>query len=82
MASMQHENKRLEPEDQKLVDLLRDVLVDPNLHTDTRLRLHREISEILRGAHVDPVAAAGIRRRMPQSGFSLRPPVCYAPIDG
>ena len=59
MASMQHENKRLEPEDQKLVDLLRDVLVDPNLHTDTRLRLHREISEILRGAHVDLHGPAG-----------------------
>jgi hypothetical protein len=59
MASMQHEKKRLEPEDQKLVDLLADVLVDPNLHTDTRLRLHQEIAEILRGAHVDLHGPAG-----------------------
>ena len=59
MASMQHEGKLLEPEDQKLVDLLGDVLVDPNLHTDTRLRLHQEIVEILRGAHLDMHGPAG-----------------------
>ena len=59
MASMQHEKKGLEPEDQKLVDLLQDVLVDPNLHTDTRLRLHQEIAEILREAHVDLHGPAG-----------------------
>ena len=59
MASMQHENKGLEPEDQKLVDLLQNVLVDPNLHTDTRLRLHQEITEILHGAHVDLHGPAG-----------------------
>ena len=58
MASMEHE-KRLEPEDQKLVDVLGDVLVDPNLHTDTSLRLHQEIAEILRGAHVDMHGPAG-----------------------
>jgi hypothetical protein len=33
--------------DKQLVDLLTAVLVDPHLHTDTRMRLHREISEIL-----------------------------------
>jgi hypothetical protein len=59
MASMQHEKNRLEPEDQKLVDLLGDVLVDPNLHTDTRLRLYQEIAEILRRAHVDRHGPAG-----------------------
>jgi len=59
MASMQHGKKRLEPEDQKLVDLLGDVLVDPSVHTDTRLRLHQEIAEILRGAHVDLHSPAG-----------------------
>ena len=30
--------------------MLSSVLVDPNLHTDVRMRIHREISEILRGA--------------------------------
>ena len=59
MASMQHEKRPLEPEDQKLVDLLGDVLVDPNVRTDTRLRLHEEIAEMLRGAHVDLHGPAG-----------------------
>ena len=59
MASMQDEKKGLEPADQKLVDLLQDVLVDPNLHTDTRLRLHQEIAEILRQAHIELHGPAG-----------------------
>jgi hypothetical protein len=59
MASMQHEKNRLDLEDQKLVDLLGNVLADPNLHTDTRLRLHQEIAEILRGAPVDLQGPAG-----------------------
>ena len=33
-----------------LPDVLASVLVDPNLHTDTRLRLHQEIAEILSNA--------------------------------
>ena len=33
-------------------DLLAEVLVDPNLHTDTRLRLYDEISNSLREAKV------------------------------
>ncbi len=40
----------LAPEDRELVDLLRAVLVDPNLYTDRRMRLHREISVVLRSA--------------------------------
>jgi hypothetical protein len=59
MASTQHKKNRLEPEDQKLVDLLGDVLVDPNVHTDTRLRLYQEIAEILRGTQVDLHGRAG-----------------------
>jgi hypothetical protein len=43
----------LAPEDRELVDLLRAVLVDPNLHTDRQMRLHREISAILRSARRD-----------------------------
>ena len=31
-----------------LPSVLEDVLVDPDLHTDARLRLHHEIQEILR----------------------------------
>jgi hypothetical protein len=44
---------RLTAEDRELVDLLRAVLVDPNLHTDRRMRLHREISAVLRAVHRD-----------------------------
>jgi hypothetical protein len=59
MSSIRHESTRLDNEDQRLADLLADVLVDPNLHTDTRLRLHKEIAEILRGAYVDLHGLAG-----------------------
>lgn len=47
------------PEDRELVDLLATVLVDPNVHTDARMRLHHDIDEILRGAHEDLHGAAG-----------------------
>ena len=40
-------------DDRELVDLLAAVLVDPNLHTDLIMRLHREVSVILRAAHMD-----------------------------
>ena len=49
-----HERKTaLGAEDGELVDLLTAVLVDPNLYTDLRMRLHREVSAILRAAHHD-----------------------------
>ena len=38
---------RLEGEDKQLVDLVTAVLVDPNLHTDMRMRIHQEILQIL-----------------------------------
>ena len=40
-----------ESEDKKPVDPVKAVLVDPNLHTDTRMRLHRANSEILATPH-------------------------------
>jgi len=46
-------------QDRQLVDLLASVLVDPNLHTDTRMRLYHDTDEILRGVHVDIHGAAG-----------------------
>ena len=50
-----------EAEDRELVDLLTAVLVDPNLHTDRRMRLHQQVSAILRTTRGDlygePVAA-------------------------
>lgn len=40
------------PQDQSAsVALLQSLLVDPNLHTDLRMRLHREIPEMVRAAH-------------------------------
>jgi hypothetical protein len=44
---------KLAPQDRELVDLLRAVLVDPNLHTDRRMRLHRKISAVLRSTRHD-----------------------------
>jgi hypothetical protein len=38
----------------ELVDLVSAVLVDPNLHTDLRMRLAREIGALLQAAHRDP----------------------------
>lgn len=59
MTVKQSQPAPLAREDQRLVDLLATVLVDPNLHTDTRLRLHEEITEMLRGAHHDLHGPAG-----------------------
>ncbi len=42
---------RLTGADARLVDLAESVLVDPNVHTDQRMRLHRQINELLRSAH-------------------------------
>ena len=53
-----HES-HLADDDRRLIELLDSVLVDPNLHTDTRLRVHAEIDEILRGAHNELHRAAG-----------------------
>ena len=62
------EARGLESGDTKLVDLVTAVLVDPNLHTDLRMRLSREITELLRdthgtayGAAVQEVGGAGTR---------------------
>lgn len=45
-------------EDRRLVDLVGRVLVDPNLHTDLRLRLHREIMELLDATREDSARTA------------------------
>jgi hypothetical protein len=43
----------LQAEDGELVDLLTAVLVDPNLHTDRRMRLYQQVDAILRAARGD-----------------------------
>lgn len=40
-------------EDNGLVELVRAVLVDPNVHTDMRMHLSHEIPQLLRKAHED-----------------------------
>jgi len=55
-----HPARSLSDDDRRLVDLVAAELVDPNLHTDTRMHLHHEITEILRTAHLEqpPASAA------------------------
>lgn len=43
--------QHLTGEDEQLVDLVSSSLVDPNVHTDLRMRLHEEITEILHRTH-------------------------------
>lgn len=50
MTANQHSTAGLDGEDKQLVDLVTAVLVDPNLHTDTRMRLDQEITHILHNA--------------------------------
>ena len=45
--------RELPKEDGHLVDLVATALVDPNLHTDVRMRLQREITELLRDTDRD-----------------------------
>jgi hypothetical protein len=46
----QDQPRELSPEDGQLVDVVAAALVDPNLHTDTRMRLRHEITQVLRRA--------------------------------
>jgi len=47
------------PEDRELPKMLEEVLVDPNLPTDERMRLHKEISELVRTARQRAADRAG-----------------------
>ena len=51
--AVQRERDGLLPEDRNLVDMTTAVLVDPNLHTGTQMRLAEEITGIVRTAHED-----------------------------
>ena len=55
--------------ERRLTDLVREALVDPNLHTDTRMRLQNEITELLRVAQEPPHhlhRSAGDQRPRPE----------------
>ena len=77
MAAKEQNLDRLGSDDSKLVDLVAAVLVDPTIHTDVRMRLHEEITEILRYAHHDihPRGTTDSRRR--QVPAHAQPP----PVD-
>jgi hypothetical protein len=55
----QERTQELPVEDAQLVDLLTAVLVDPNLHTDRRMRLHHQISAVLRAIQRDLYGDSG-----------------------
>jgi hypothetical protein len=65
MATREQNLDRLGPEDRQTVDLVTAAMVDPTIHTDERMRLYEEITEILRYAHHDvhPRATSDSRRR-------------------
>ncbi|MGP0034349.1 MAG: hypothetical protein ACLP4R_07205 [Solirubrobacteraceae bacterium] len=65
MAADDQKQTQLGAEDRKLIDLVTAALVDPNIHTDARMRLYEDITEIVRNAHQDlsrPALATGERQ--------------------
>jgi hypothetical protein len=70
------EPRGLSNDDRELVDLATAALVDPTLHTDVRLRLHREITELLQAVRED--ARAPVRR---PAHASAREPRREHPLD-
>lgn len=55
-------------DDHGLVALVQAALVDPNLHTDTRMRLHGQIVELARGAHEELHGQEGTREALARHG--------------
>ena len=61
--------------DAHLVELVTSVLVDPTLHTDLRMRLSREITEMVTRAHEElygpvdgPARCEALQRALPPAG--------------
>ncbi len=59
MTTDLHQTVELAAEDHRIVDLVATALVDPNLHTDTRMRLHEQIIELVHDAHEDAYGPSG-----------------------
>jgi hypothetical protein len=57
--NVDEKTKTLTGEDGKLVDLVTAALTDPNLHTDVRMRLTHELTELLRTTHEDVYGPTG-----------------------
>ncbi len=65
MATFDQNQTQLGVDDRKLIDLVTAALVDPNIHTDARMRLYEDITEVVRNAHQDlhgPAVATGERQ--------------------
>ncbi len=76
----QQTTPELPVEDAELVDLLTAVLIDPNLYTDRRMRLHREISAVLRAVHRDLYGESGESRCQALEADSTRLPDLLATV--
>jgi hypothetical protein len=57
MNPQEHTHKPDDP-DAHLVDLVAAALVDPSLHTDTRMRLYHQLTELIQSAHKNLHGAA------------------------
>jgi hypothetical protein len=60
--NVEAKTQKLSGEDGELVDLVSAALVDPNLHTETRMHISNQITELLRGTHKDLYGADGRER--------------------
>jgi len=69
--NMQQQSHRLDNADRYLVDYASAALVDPNLHTDTRMRLHATLCElvhdVMREAHEESVTPDELREAHEQT---------------
>jgi len=68
----QEDTDKLDDPDAHLVDLVASALVDPNLHTDTRMRLYHQLTELIQRArenlHGAAAGAAPAASRTPEDG--------------
>jgi uncharacterized protein (UPF0147 family) len=65
MAAYDENQTHVGADDRKFIELVTAALVDPNIHTDARMRLYEDITEIVRNAHDDlhrPAVATGERQ--------------------
>jgi hypothetical protein len=56
--NVDEQTPKLDGPDRQLVDLVAAALVDPNLHTDARMRLAGELTALVDGAHRDLYGSA------------------------
>ncbi len=67
--------------DEGLVALVSAVLVDPNLHTDLRMRLHEEITDLLHAAREQPPITHPPHHREPAPASQHLPDLMHAVLS-